>query len=51
MRYRLVIERTEVITFEVDADSPDQAEDRYLMDGDEVMSRTVETVVLSITAT
>lgn len=40
--YEVTASRTESIMFVVDADSPEDAEARYLIDGDEVASKTVE---------
>jgi hypothetical protein len=47
--YEVTVARTELIAFEVDAPDADQAEDRYLMDGEETGSKTGSTVVESVT--
>lgn len=39
MKYRVVVERSEVIVFEVEADSADEADDQHLT-GEEISSRT-----------
>ena len=49
-RYSVTVTRTESITFELDAASPEDAEERYLMDGDEVGSSTGSLQVESVTA-
>ncbi|MFC8248318.1 hypothetical protein [Streptomyces chartreusis] len=50
MLYIVNITRTEAIEFEVEAKSEEDAEERYLMDGDETGSETVSTTVNSVTA-
>ena len=40
--------RTEIIAFQIDADSEDDARDRYLMDGDEVASETTDLIIASV---
>ncbi|WP_331748965.1 hypothetical protein [Streptomyces chartreusis] len=50
MLYPVNITRMEVIEFEIDAESEEKAEERYLMDGDETGSETVSTTVNSVTA-
>ncbi|MFJ1874164.1 hypothetical protein [Streptomyces chartreusis] len=50
MLYTVNITRMEVIEFEIDAESEEEAEERYLMDGDETGSETVSTTVNSVTA-
>lgn len=47
--YRVTIRRTEFIAFAVEADSPEAAQARYLMDGVEVASETDSTSVESVT--
>ncbi|MFJ3183888.1 hypothetical protein ACIPJN_36635 [Streptomyces sp. NPDC086796] len=47
--YRVGILRTEFIEFTVEADSPEDAEARYLADGIEVGSETDSTSVESVT--
>ncbi|OEJ20829.1 hypothetical protein AR457_41915 (plasmid) [Streptomyces agglomeratus] len=47
--YRVGILRTEFIEFTIEADSPEDAEARYLMDGIEVGSETDSTSVESVT--
>jgi len=47
--YRVTILRTESIEFTLDANSPEDAEARYLMDGTEVASGTESTTVESVT--
>ncbi len=39
--YEVTVVRTEHITFRVEADSPEAAMECYLMDGDEIGSKTV----------
>ena len=41
-------QHTEGITFQLEAASPEDAEERYLADGDEVRSMTLSTVVESV---
>lgn len=45
--YRVVIERTEMIEFTLDADGPEDAADRALMDGDETGAKTTSTRLVS----
>ncbi|MFG3132931.1 hypothetical protein ACGFZU_35185 [Streptomyces tendae] len=45
--YTVTVHRTEAISFRVLADSPEDAEARYLSDGDETGSDTVATEVQS----
>lgn len=46
--YEVIVTRTELITFVVEADSAADAEDRYLGEGDEVASRTDTITIQSI---
>ena len=48
MRYEVTVTRTETITFELDAESADDAWQRYLLDGEETGSRTVSLDVESV---
>ena len=48
MIFEVTITRTERITFEIDAENDEDAEARYLTDGDEVWSRTLDLKVLEI---
>ena len=41
-RFSVLVSRTEHITFELDADDAADASARYLSDGEEVSSRTVD---------
>ncbi|ABS06147.1 hypothetical protein [Kineococcus radiotolerans] len=47
MKYRVVVERSEVIVFEVEADSEDEADDQHLA-GEEISSRTTSYNVTAI---
>lgn len=47
-RYVVTVNRTEQIAFGLEADSQEDAESRYLMDGDEIGSATISTVVVSV---
>lgn len=49
-KYYVTISRTETIIFAVDAESPEEAESIYLLDGDEINGEVVSTEVLSVTA-
>lgn len=49
-KYRVVVERSERISFLIDATSAEDAEERYLMDGDEDWSKTFDTVVTGVEA-
>ncbi|MFE1289708.1 hypothetical protein [Streptomyces sp. NPDC058751] len=44
-QYTVLIHRTEAISFRLTAESPEDAEARYLGDGDETGSETVATEV------
>jgi hypothetical protein len=46
--YHVNVRRTEDITFAVEADSPEDAEARYLRDGDEIASSTDAFVIIDI---
>jgi len=46
--YEVTISRTEIITFRLKATSPEDAEERYLMDGEEVRSKTSGTTIESV---
>ena len=46
--YIVQITRTEEIAFAVQASDPEDAADRYLMDGEEMVSETTSTVINSI---
>lgn len=50
MKYAVTVRRTELITFSVEATSKEDAEARYLMDGEEEMSRTKESTVVDVEA-
>lgn len=47
-RYEVVVSRTERIVFLVTADSPEDAANRALSDGDEVASRTTDLTTISV---
>ncbi|MYX26824.1 hypothetical protein GTY75_09105 [Streptomyces sp. SID8381] len=49
--YTVTVSRSELITFEVLADSPEDAEARYLPDGEETGSKTLGLEVLSVEPT
>lgn len=51
MIYAVTIERTEHITFQLEADNREDAIERCLSDGDEVMSRTTNFEVVDVEAT
>lgn len=46
--YEVTVSRTERITFQLTAASPQDAEDRYLSDGEETASKTSDLSVLSV---
>lgn len=46
--YEVVTYRTECIVYQVSAESAGDAEERYLMDGDEVSSKTTSETVESV---
>ena len=48
-RYTVEISRTETITYSVEATSAEDAEARYLMDGEETGSETASLSVESVT--
>lgn len=48
MKFVVQTTRIETIAYEIEADSPQDAEARYLMDGQEVASETVSTTVDSV---
>ncbi|MFE6746019.1 hypothetical protein ACFVGM_09220 [Kitasatospora purpeofusca] len=47
--YNVAVSRTEGILYSLPATSADDAEDRYLADGDEIASKTLKTVVEKVT--
>lgn len=47
-RYEVLVTRTEYISFELEAASAEDAERRYLMEGDETASRTGELTVTEV---
>lgn len=49
MKHIVTIRRTELITFEVEAASQEEAASTFLMEGDEVFSVVTENEVLLIT--
>jgi hypothetical protein len=50
LRYTVTVLRTEMISFELDAESEDEAVARFLVDGDEVDSVTVGTTIETVTS-
>jgi hypothetical protein len=46
--YHVTIRRTEIITFEVEADSPEQADENALTEGDEIRSKTIELETIEV---
>lgn len=48
MKYVVRTSRTEAIDYELEADSPEDAEERYMMDGDEIASDTTDTYLLEV---
>lgn len=51
MKWQVTVLRTERITFELEAADKDDAERRYLMDGDETDSETTSTSIEEVTRT
>lgn len=47
-RFTVVVDRTELISYVVEARTAQEAEDTYLGDGDETMSRTLDTTIVSV---
>lgn len=48
-QYEVTVTRTETIVFALDAESPEDAENRYLMDGDEIASYSGQPSVERVT--
>lgn len=49
MQYEVTVTRTETIVFAIDADSPEDAENRYLTDGGEIASYSGQPKVERVT--